>query len=271
MTQALHICRLRPTDSVNPVRAAYPAAPSGTARPHAQIASFWCADTAACDAAVDAGSKRAGDGNSLQRTKIGGPGVPIGRCRRRSPVGSPYIHPDDLQALRLRVLALLRDEAKRGDGTIRSRLFGQGKPLEDIEHLTDAGLYAALASKLYLAGREYTEVEAIAAIPDKGDQVQVLIRGRQPRDRGTAQVVNVVTLRPHGKDWKAVLPNERAVPDSLARQQELRPVVRHHYAVGCDGFHANAALQGVSLVQLAHVDECKAVLRLGGVHVQIEP
>src|ERR1700732_4311372 len=32
------------------------------------------------------------------------------------------IHPDDLQALRLRMLTLLREEAKRGDGTIRSRL-----------------------------------------------------------------------------------------------------------------------------------------------------
>jgi hypothetical protein len=118
------------------------------------------------------------------------------------------IHPDDLRALRLRTLALLRDEAKRGDGTIRSRLFGQGRPLEDLEHLTDTGFYAALASKLYLVGREYSEVEGIAAIPDEGDQVDVVIRGRQPRDHGKTQVVNVVTLRSYGKAWKAALPSE---------------------------------------------------------------
>ena len=41
------------------------------------------------------------------------------------------IHPDDLQALRLRILGLLREEAKRGDSTIRSRLFGPGMPLEE--------------------------------------------------------------------------------------------------------------------------------------------
>ena len=115
------------------------------------------------------------------------------------------IHPDDLQALRLRILNLLRDEAKRGDATIRSRLFGQGMPLEDIERLTSTGFYATLAYKFYLTGREYAEVDGLAAIPDKGDHVQVVVRGRQPRDHGKVQVVNVVTLRPYGKDWKASL------------------------------------------------------------------
>jgi hypothetical protein len=118
------------------------------------------------------------------------------------------IHPDDLQALRLRLLTLLREEAKRGDGTIRSRLFGPGMPLEEIERLTSSGFYATLAYKLYLAGREYTEVEGLAAIPDKGDRVQVVVRGRQPRDHGKVRVVSVVTLRPYGKDWKAALPSE---------------------------------------------------------------
>ena len=118
------------------------------------------------------------------------------------------IHPDDLQALRLRILTLLREEAKRGDSTIRSRLFGQGMPLDEIERLTNTGFYGTLAYKLYLAGREYTEVEGLAAIPDKGDQVDVVVRGRQPRDHGKVRVVNVVTVKPYGKDWKATLPSE---------------------------------------------------------------
>lgn len=118
------------------------------------------------------------------------------------------IHPDDLQALRLRILTRLREEAKLGDSTIRSRLFGLGMPLEDIERLTNTGLYATLAYKLYLAGREYSQVEGLAAIPDEADQVQVVVRGRQPQDHGKVQVVNVVTLKPYGKDWKAALPTE---------------------------------------------------------------
>jgi hypothetical protein len=118
------------------------------------------------------------------------------------------IHPDDLQALRLRILTLLRDEAKQGDGTIRSRLFGQGMPLDEIERLTNTGLYATLSYKFYLTGREYTEVEGLAAIADKGDQVHIVVRGRQPRDHGKVRVVNVVTVKPYGKDWKATLPSE---------------------------------------------------------------
>jgi hypothetical protein len=118
------------------------------------------------------------------------------------------IHPDDLRSLRTRILTLLRGEAEHGDNTIRSRLFGQGMPLDDIERLTDTGFYASLAYKLYLTGREYTDVEGLAAVPDKGDRVDVVVRGRQPKDHGNVPVVNVVTIRPYGKDWKATIPSE---------------------------------------------------------------
>jgi hypothetical protein len=132
------------------------------------------------------------------------------------------IHPDDLEALRLRILTLLRDEAKRGDGTIRSRLFGQGMPLDEIERLTNTGFYATLAYKLYLTGREYTEVEGLAAIADKGDHVHIVVRGRQPRDHGKVRVVNVVTVRPYGRDWKATLPSEiEAQIDDLIEGRHL--------------------------------------------------
>jgi hypothetical protein len=118
------------------------------------------------------------------------------------------IHPDDLRTLRLRMLGLLHEEAKRGDNTIRSRLFGPGMPLDEIERLTDTGFYAALAYKLYVTGREYSEVEGLAAIPDKDGRVQVVVRARQPREHGKVQIVNVITVKPYGKDWKATLPSE---------------------------------------------------------------
>lgn len=154
------------------------------------------------------------------------------------------IHPDDLQALRLRILALLRDEARRGDGTIRSRLFGQGMPLDDIERLTNTGFYATLAYKFYLTGREYTEVEGLAAIPDKGDHVQVIVRGRQPRDHGKVQVVNVVTLRPYGKDWKATLPSEiDAQIDDLIEGRHI--AVAAHPSVGVQSGGTAAALPAI--------------------------
>src|SRR5437588_3123085 len=118
------------------------------------------------------------------------------------------IPPEEPRAPRLRVLTLLHEEAKRGDSTVRNRLFGPARPLDEIEHLTDTGFYASLADRLYLPGREYDGGEGIASIADRDGKVEVLIRGRQPRDRGKVQVVNVVTLKPFGKDWKAALPTE---------------------------------------------------------------
>jgi hypothetical protein len=118
------------------------------------------------------------------------------------------IHPDDLRALRLRILTLLHNEAQRGDSTVRNRLFGPARPLDEIEHLTDTGFYASLADRVYLPGREFDGGEGIASIAEKDGKVEVVIRGRQPRDRGKVQVVNVVTLKPFGKDWKAALPTE---------------------------------------------------------------
>jgi hypothetical protein len=118
------------------------------------------------------------------------------------------IHPDDLRALRLRILTLLHNEAQRGDSTVRNRLFGPARPLDEIEHLTDTGFYASLADRLYLPGREFDGGEGIASVAERDGKVEVVIRGRQPRDRGKVQVVNVVTLKPFGKDWKAALPTE---------------------------------------------------------------
>jgi hypothetical protein len=129
--------------------------------------------------------------------------------------GSPQavafaIHPTDLDALRTRVLTQLREEAAKGDSTIRVRLFGRGKPLPEIERLTAIDFYVALGPKLYLFGRSYKDADWIAAIPDDNGVVQVVLRGEQEKERGKdrPEVVNVVSIRPYGKDWKATLPSE---------------------------------------------------------------
>ncbi|MFO7276169.1 MAG: hypothetical protein DIU56_003950 [Pseudomonadota bacterium] len=118
------------------------------------------------------------------------------------------IHPKDLEDLRLRILEMLRNEAQRGESTIRSRLFGAGMPLSEIERLTSINFYAQLARRLTLTGRYYEDAKWLAAIPDRDDTVHVVLRGIQPKERGKVQVVNIVTLRPYGKDWKATLPSE---------------------------------------------------------------
>ncbi len=128
-----------------------------------------------------------------------------------SPQAVAYaIHPAELEELRTKVLTQLRDEAAKGDSTVRVRLFGRGKPLPEIERMTAIDFYVALGPKLYLFGREYKDADWIAAIPDKDDVVQVVLRGKPEKERGQpkAEVVNVVSIRPYGKDWKATLPTE---------------------------------------------------------------
>jgi hypothetical protein len=129
--------------------------------------------------------------------------------------GSPQavafaIHPTELETLRSRVLTQLREEAAKGDSTVRVRLFGRGKPLTEIERLTAIDFYVALSPKLYIFGRPYKDADWLAAIPDDDGVVQVVLRGEQEKERGKdrVDVVNVVSIRPYGKDWKATLPTE---------------------------------------------------------------
>ena len=102
--------------------------------------------------------------------------------------GSPQavafaIHPSELEALRTRVLTQLREEAAKGDSTIRVRLFGRGRPLPEIKRLTAIDFYTALAPKLYLFGRPYKDADWLAAVPDENGVVQVLLMD------GSARVV----------------------------------------------------------------------------------
>ncbi len=120
------------------------------------------------------------------------------------------IHADDIEALRTKVMDLLRAEAKNGDNTIRNRLFGPGLPLAEIERYTAINLYAAIARKLFLTGRNYSDASYLAAVADRNGVVQVVLRAEQPREGGKArvEVINTVAIKPWGKDWKAAMPTE---------------------------------------------------------------
>jgi hypothetical protein len=156
------------------------------------------------------------------------------------------IHPDELRALRLRILALLHNEAKKGDSTIHDRLFGPGKPLDEIEHLTDTGFYATLSDRLFLPGREFAGGEGIAAIADRGGTVQVVIRGRQPHGRGKVEVVSVVTLKPYGSDWKAAVPTEvEAQIDDLIEGRRSTAATQHTPAALRGGRGTSPAQPGI--------------------------
>src|SRR2546430_5827970 len=93
------------------------------------------------------------------------------------------MHPDDLRALRLRILTLLHEEAKRGDSTVRNRLFGPARPLDEIEHLTDTGFYASLADRLYLPGREYRSEEHTSELQSQSNLVCRLLLEKKKKKK----------------------------------------------------------------------------------------
>lgn len=117
------------------------------------------------------------------------------------------IHPTELDRLRLMVVQRLRDEAARGGSAIRIRLFGDATPIGEIERLTSVNLFRTIARRLSVRSRVYDRLEGLVAVRD-GNLVHVVVKGRQPRDRGRIEVVELVTLMPYGREWKAAIPLE---------------------------------------------------------------
>jgi hypothetical protein len=128
------------------------------------------------------------------------------------------IHPSELDRLRITIVQRLRSEAAQGGSTQRTRLFGAAMPLSEVEKLTSLSLFQAVARRLAWRGRIYESVKGLAAVRDGAEQVQVLVKGRPPKDRGTIEVTELVTLLPYGKEWKAALPAdvEAQLDDLLA-------------------------------------------------------
>jgi hypothetical protein len=128
------------------------------------------------------------------------------------------IHPSELDRLRITIVQRLRSEAAQGGSTQRARLFGAAMPLSEIEKLTSLTFFQAVARRLAWRGRSYESVKGLAAVRDGAEQVQVLVKGRPPKDRGTIEVTELVALLPYGKEWKAALPAdvEAQLDDLLA-------------------------------------------------------
>jgi len=117
------------------------------------------------------------------------------------------MHPDELEKLRARLLVLMRTEAARGDSTYRSRLFGPGRSLADLESMTAIRFYTVLGERLRIRAREYRDFHWLAAVPD-GKVVYLVGKGEQPKERGVIKVAVTVALAQYGAQWRAVVPSE---------------------------------------------------------------
>jgi hypothetical protein len=117
------------------------------------------------------------------------------------------LHPDELEKLRSRLLELLRAEAGRNDNTYRSRLFGPGRSMADLESMTKERFYVALSDRLRLRARVYQKYDWLGVVPD-GKILYVIGRGTPPKERGAVKVTITVGLMQYGAQWRAVVPSE---------------------------------------------------------------
>ena len=117
------------------------------------------------------------------------------------------LHPDEVEKLRTRLLLLLRAEASRSDSTYRSRLFGPGRSLAELESMTAIRFYAVLSERLRLRAREFQSFDWLAAIPD-GKIVYLVGKGVPAKERGAVKVTVTVALAQYGAQWRAVIPSE---------------------------------------------------------------
>jgi len=117
------------------------------------------------------------------------------------------LHPDEVETLRARLIALFRAEASRSDSTYRSRLFGPGRTLAELEKMTPVAFYAALSDRVRFRAREYEKVNWLAAIPE-GKVVYLIGKGVQPKERGSVKVLVTVALAQYGAQWRAIIPSE---------------------------------------------------------------
>ncbi|MFM7396399.1 MAG: hypothetical protein ACKO42_04710 [Gammaproteobacteria bacterium] len=134
------------------------------------------------------------------------------------------IHPAELDRLRIMIVQRLREEAARGESGIRTRLFGDAMPIGEIERLTSVNLFRSLSRRLTMRARVYEELDGLTAVRD-GKFVHVVLKGRQPTDQGRIEVVELVTLLPYGKEWKAAIPLEleAQIDDLLAGRVRRTP------------------------------------------------
>jgi len=117
------------------------------------------------------------------------------------------LHPDELEKLRTRLLTLLRAENLRSDNTYRSRLFGPGRSLAELESMTAVRFYTALSDRLRLRAREYAKFDWLGAVPD-GKIVYLVGKGEPPKERGSVKVTVTVALMQYGAQWRAIVPSE---------------------------------------------------------------
>jgi hypothetical protein len=118
------------------------------------------------------------------------------------------IHPDELDRVRKRVLGALEAEAKDGASDVRTRLFGAGVTLDDVEHMTPQATMTALVKRFLTAPRAAHKTVAVGSVKESGKLTHFVVRAYEDEKGKGASSVLLVSLIPYGQEWAAAVPAE---------------------------------------------------------------
>jgi hypothetical protein len=116
-----------------------------------------------------------------------------------------FYHPDEIAALRARVLKALEAEATAGGDTVRTRAFGIATTMETVRRTTPVNLFVQLSARVSPAERTGKAV-ALGTVVENPQTSHVLARLMPPPGLQTRPSLAVVTLLRYGKAWRVALP-----------------------------------------------------------------
>ena len=137
-------------------------------------------------------------------------------------------HPDEVQRVRDKILLMCEREAESGRKQIRGTLFGAGVTLDEVRRMTPENLLLAVMAKLPARTTVYDDFKALGTVKE-GANLHVVVRAslKKVERLKRRSIVQVVSLLPSGKEWRAAVPSgiEAYIDGVLAASPDDLPPV----------------------------------------------
>jgi hypothetical protein len=116
--------------------------------------------------------------------------------------------PAEVQRIRDKVLLAAEREAEGGRKQIRATLFGAGPSLDEVRRMTPENLLLAILAKVPARTAKYDEFKALGTVKE-GQMLHVVVRASLTKVERLKRrsIVQVVSLLPSGKEWRAAIPS----------------------------------------------------------------
>jgi hypothetical protein len=114
----------------------------------------------------------------------------------------------EVQRVRDKVLLAAEREAESGRKQVRNALFGAGPSLDDVRRMTPENLLLAILARVPSRPVVYDKFKALGSVKED-EKLHVVVRASLEKVERIKRrsIVQVVTLLPSGKEWRAAIPS----------------------------------------------------------------